>query len=156
VWYQLPLGLAVPNLFALRIDLQWHNLFDTESSPPAPPAPDNFDFRNGRTVDGSFNDLSKPWMGMAQTRFGRNAPLAQTYGETEPAIYEPNPRLISRELLARREFLPAESVNVLLPAWLQFMVHDWLSHGVNDTTSPKYHFPVPPGDDWKTPEMTVL
>ena len=30
VWYRLPLGLAVPNLFALRIDLQWHNLFDTE------------------------------------------------------------------------------------------------------------------------------
>ena len=42
-------------------------------------------------------------------RFGRNAPLAQTFGETPPALYDPNPRLISRKLLARGEFVPATS-----------------------------------------------
>ena len=75
-------------------------------------------------------------MGMADTRFGRNAPLPHTFGESPPGLYEPNPRVVSRELLARRDFVPAPTVNVLLAAWLQFMVHDWLSHGFNDRTRP--------------------
>jgi Animal haem peroxidase len=69
---------------------------------------------------------------------------------------EPNPRVISRDLLARREFIPAPTVNVLLAAWLQFMVHDWLSHGFNDRDRPPHSFPVPPGDDWPKREMTIL
>jgi hypothetical protein len=32
VWYRLPFPLAVTNLLALRIDLRWRNLFDTESA----------------------------------------------------------------------------------------------------------------------------
>jgi hypothetical protein len=156
VWYRLPLALAVANLLALRIDLRWRNLFNTETAPPNPvPSPD-FDIRHCRNADGSFNDLSVGWMGMADTRFGRNAPLPQTFGEKPPGLYEPNPRVISRDLLARRSFVPAETVSVLLPAWLQFMVHDWLSHGVNDKASPPLGFPVPEGDDWPKPEMTVL
>jgi Animal haem peroxidase len=156
VWYRLPFPLAVVNLLALRIDLRWRNLFDTETAPPDPPLPQNFDIRHCRTADGTFNDLSKTWMGMADARFGRNAPLSQTFGEQPPSLYEPNPRVISRELLSRREFVPATTVNVFLAAWLQFMVHDWLSHGVNDTQSPPLRFPVPKGDDWPTPEMTIL
>jgi hypothetical protein len=156
VWYQLPFPLAVINLLALRIDLRWRNLFDTETAPPSPPIPADFDIRRCRTPDGTFNDLSKTWMGMANARFGRNAPLAQTFGEQPPRLYEPNPRAISRELLARREFVPAKTVNLFLAAWLQFMVHDWLSHGVNDTQSPPLRFPVPEGDDWPTREMTIL
>jgi hypothetical protein len=155
VWHRLPFVLSVANLAALRIDLRRRNLFDTETSPPDPAPPGDFDVRHCRTADGSFNDLSKPWMGMVGTRFGRNAPLAQTFGETPPALYDPNPRLISRELLARGEFLPATTVNVLLPAWLQFMVHDWLSHGVNDKVNPPLCFDVPEGDDWPTPQMTI-
>ncbi len=156
VWYQLPFPLAVINLLALRIDLRWRNLFDTETAPPSTPIPADFDIRRCRTVDGTFNDLSKTWMGMANARFGRNAPLAQTYGEQPPRLYEPNPRVISRELLARREFVPATTVNLFLAAWLQFMVHDWLSHGANDTQNPPLRFPVPEGDDWPTREMTIL
>jgi hypothetical protein len=95
-------------------------------------------------------------MGMANARFGRNAPLPQTFGEQPPRLYEPNPRVISRELLARTNFIPATTVNLFLAAWLQFMVHDWLSHGVNDTQSPALRFPVPEGDDWPKPEMTIL
>jgi hypothetical protein len=156
VWYRLPSPLAVINLLALRVDLRWRNLFDTETAPPDPPVPDGFDIRHCRTADGSFNDLSKTWMGMANTRFGRNAPLAQTFGEQPPGLYEPNPRVVSREVLARTNFIPATTVNLFLAAWLQFMVHDWLSHGVNDTQSPPLRFPVPENDDWPKPEMTIL
>jgi len=156
VWYRLPFPIAVVNLVSLRVDLRWRNLFDTETAPPDPAPPGDFDIRHCRTVDGTFNDLSKTWMGMANARFGRNAPLPQTYGEQPPSLYEPNPRLVSRELLARRDFVPATTVNVLLPAWLQFMVHDWLSHGVNDKQSPPWRFPVPEGDDWPQKEMTIL
>jgi heme peroxidase len=155
VWYRLPFPLAVINLLALRIDLRWRNLFDVETTPLNPQPPPNFDFRHCRTADGSFNDLSKGWMGMAGTRFARNAPLPQTFGENPPDLYDPNPRVISRELLARGDFVPATTVNVLLGAWLQFMVHDWLSHGINDAVSPPLCFPVPQGDDWPKPEMTI-
>ena len=156
VWHRLPFPVAVVNLLSLRVDLRWRNLFDTETAPPNPVPPRDFDVRDCRTADGTFNDLSKTWMGMTNARFGRNAPLPQTFGEQPPNLYEPNPRVISRELLARGKFIPAETVNVLLAAWLQFMVHDWLSHGVNDTQSPPWHFPVPVGDDWPTREMTIL
>ena len=156
VWYRLPLPIAVVNLLSLRVDLRWRNLFDTETAPPDPPIPPDFDIRRCRTADGTFNDLSKTWMGMADARFGRNAPLPQTYGEQPPSLYDPNPRVVSRELLARRDFVPATTVNVLLAAWLQFMVHDWLSHGVNDTQSPPWRFPVPEGDDWPQKDMTIL
>ena len=156
VWFHLPVPLAVMNLVALRVDLRRLNLFDTETAPRDPAPPADFDIRHTRTADGSFNDLTQTWMGMANTRFGRNAPIAETFGETPPRLYEPNPRVISRELLARGEFIPATSVNVLLPAWLQFMVHDWLSHGLNDKNAPPMCVPLPPSDDWPRPELTVL
>src|SRR3977135_349692 len=77
VWHRLPFVLSVANLAALRIDLRRRNLFDTETSPPDQALPGDFDVRHCRTTDGSFNDLSKTWMGMAQIRFGR-APLAHS------------------------------------------------------------------------------
>jgi hypothetical protein len=156
VWYRLPFPLAVLNLVSIRADMREHNLYDTETSPPpTPPRPDGHDVRQFRTFDGSYNDLAKPWMGQVETRFGRNVPIPETHGEKEPALYEPNPRLVSSRLLSRKEFVPATSVNVLLPAWLQFMVHDWLSHGRNVKENP-HRFPVPAGDDWNRPEMTIL
>jgi hypothetical protein len=155
VWYRLPFPLAVLNLVSIRADMREHNLYDTETSPPTPSRPDGHDVRQFRTFDGSYNDLAKPWMGQVETRFGRNVPIPETHGEKEPALYEPNPRLVSSRLLSRKEFVPATSVNVLLPAWLQFMVHDWLSHGRNVKENP-YRFPVPAGDDWNRPEMTIL
>ena len=95
-------------------------------------------------------------MGMAGTRFGRNAPLPMTFGEQPPGLYEPNVRLVSSRLMARQSFVPATTLNMLVPAWLQFMVHDWLTHGRNDTQSPPHRIPTPPGDDWPGPEMTIL
>jgi hypothetical protein len=79
VWHRLlPFVLSVANLAALRSDLRRRNLFDTETSPPDQALPGDFDVRHCRTADGSFNNLSKTWMGMAQMRFGRNAPLAHS------------------------------------------------------------------------------
>jgi hypothetical protein len=113
-------------------------------------------FANAGRSTAHSTTYRKPGWAWPNTRFGRNAPLAQTYGEQPPRLYEPNPRAISRELLARREFVPATTVNLFLAAWLQFMVHDWLSHGANDTQNPPLRFPVPEGDDWPTREMTIL
>ena len=45
---------------------------------------------------------------------------------------EPSPREVSRRLLTRDPFLPATSVNTLAASWLQFMIHDWFTHGEGD------------------------
>ncbi len=155
-WYRLPAPIAVLNLIGLRTNLRLHNLYDTETKRPEVAPPEGFDVRHFRTPDGSYNDLSQPSMGMAGTRFGRNAPLPMTFGEQPPGLYEPNVRLVSSRLMARQSFVPATTLNMLVPAWLQFMVHDWLTHGRNDTQNPPHRIPTPPGDDWPGPEMTIL
>src|SRR3712207_7700942 len=95
-------------------------------------------------------------MGMAGTRFGRNVPLPETFGEAEPALMSPSPRLVAKRLLAREEFVPASTLNLLAAAWLQFMVHDWFSHGPNDKEAPHLRVPLPEEDDWFEDPMTVL
>jgi len=153
VWHKWPFIIAIPTLAGLRVTLRWNNLFSTETAPPQVPA--LADVRGHRTADGAFNSLDQPWMGMAGARFGRNVPINETFGETA-RLLEPNPRRISNELLARREFIPVPYLNVLVSAWLQFMVHDWLSHGVNDTVRPPYEVPIADGDAWETKPMTIL
>ncbi len=154
VWFKWPFLVALPSLAGIRVIMRWHNLFDTETSPPrvAPPQPD---VRGARTADGSYNGLDLPWMGMAGARFGRNVPINETFGEEAPNLLEPNPRRISNELLARREFAAVPYLNVLVSAWLQFMVHDWLSHGENQRSDP-YEIPVGAGDPWPRKPMTIL
>jgi hypothetical protein len=101
-----------------------------------------------RTADGTHNDLSHPTMGSAGTRFGRNVPLQYTHQEPAHSILEPNPRLVSRELLTRERFIPATSLNVLAAAWLQFMIRDWFSHGKSPKENP-FQIPVRDDDPWK-------
>lgn len=156
VWYRLPFLLAMPTLVGHRVNMRQHNLADTERDPALLKPLGGASPRDQRTADGSFNDLGCPWMGMARARFGRNVPVSDTYGEQPPDLYEPNPRLVSRDLLARRSFAPVPYLNALVPAWLQFMVHDWLSHGGGDTNKPPHSLPLPPGDDWSAPAMTIL
>ena len=153
-WYRLPFPLAVANLVAIRTNMRQRNLYNTETTTPAAPPPDHID-RSARTADGSYNDLAEPWMGMMGTRFGRNVPIAETHGEQAPGLYEPNPRKISNDLMARREFTPATTLNVFVPAWLQFMVHDWLSHGANDPAEPRHRIPLPDGDDWPSKDGKI-
>lgn len=143
------------NLAVIRSDLRQHNLFDTETNRKALPKPEG-DIRKRRTTDGRFNDLSHPEMGAYKTRFGRNAPLDMTYGEKEEGqLLDPNPRLIANELMTRHTFQPATSLNVIAAAWLQFMVHDWFSHGPNDRSRDMIKIPRPEGDDWPNDPMLV-
>ena len=114
VWYRLPFLLAMPTIVGHRVNMREHNLLDTERDPSLLHPHGEAKPRDQRTADGSYNDLGCPWMGMAGARFGRNVPIADTYGEQPPELYEPNPRLVSRELLARADFVPVPHLNVLV------------------------------------------
>jgi hypothetical protein len=147
-WYRMPFLLSILNLLSLQRDLRRRNLHG--GADPTVTAPDagETDVRTMRTADGSYNDLADPAMGMKGTRFGRNVPLKFAYGEQPDTLLQPNPRVVSNELLARRAFLPVPHLNLLTAAWLQFMTHDWFSHGDNDPARP-IDVPLPPGDSWE-------
>jgi hypothetical protein len=68
-------------------------------------------------------------MGATDQRFGRNFPREQTFPEAEPGLLEPSPREISNRVMARGQFIPARTLNLLAGAWIQFQTHDWFSHG---------------------------
>ena len=141
-WHKLPLVLGVLTLAGLRKRLRDRNLYDTSSVPTAPRGtsakrtePASVDYLATRTADGTYNDLGNPMMGSHNTRFGRNVPLEYTAPENDWAILNsPNPRIVSRELLTRDVFRPAETLNLLAAAWIQFMVRDWFSHGEGTMT----------------------
>jgi hypothetical protein len=129
-WHRLPVPLGLLNLEAFRHVLRKQNLFDTEmreappSVRPVPPTAPDEQSRVSRTVDGSSNDLSAPTMGAVGSAFGRN--LRPDY---RPDLFDqPNPVVVSQQLLQREQFLPARSLNLLAAAWIQFQVHDWVSH----------------------------
>lgn len=154
-WYKLPqvAGLAV--LVGVRNVLRKKNLFDTNLAPTtgaAPVAPFEERFLTDRTADGSYNDLSDPAMGRAGARFGRNVPLEKAWPEPEPDIMEPNPRVVSRELLTRHELIAAPSCNAIVSAWLQFMIRDWFSHGKGD---PNRMWRIEIADDDDFPERPL-
>jgi len=153
-WDKLPKPLGIVTLIGLRTKLREQNLYDTGRGETPDPAPDDGHHLTARTIDGTYNDLGSPTMGAIGARFGRNVPLAKTYREPDDSILEPNPRLISRELLTRDEFKPASIVNLLAGAWLQFEVHDWFSHGKNEDASP-WLVELEPDDDWYERPMRI-
>ncbi|WP_299047690.1 peroxidase family protein [uncultured Tateyamaria sp.] len=152
VWFRWNFVAALAIILGHRENLRRDNLIDMEVDPPKPPEVD--DPVNFRTADGSFNDLGQPWMGMAGARFGRNVAMDASFGETGDTLMTPSPRLVSNKLMKRKSFVPVPHLNVLAAAWIQFMVHDWLSHGKNDKTRPM-EIPLPEGDDWGD-KMEVL
>jgi hypothetical protein len=158
-WDKLPslLGLAV--LAGIRNRLRQKNLYDMSTAAPTIPTPDpvadNENYLTSRSPDGTFNDLSNPRMGSVGTRFGRNFPIEHNYPEPEPAILIPNPRTVSRELLTRHQFAPATTLNVLAAAWLQFMIHDWFSHGTSPKENP-WKLRLKDDDTWHENPMVVL
>jgi hypothetical protein len=157
-WDKLPLAWGLAVLIGVRNILRQRNLHDPSAVVPivnGPQAPARTPGHLvGRSVDGSHNDLDHPEMGMAGARFGRNIPLEAVRPVTREELMEPNPREVSRRLLTRSPFLPATSVNTLAAAWLQFMIHDWFTHGVSDT-SRLVDVPLPPGDDWPENPMRI-
>ena len=146
-WHRLPVQVSLLNLQAFRQVLRRRNLLDTEvrEAPPAaraaPPEPDETT-RIWRTFNGTFNDLSEPTMGAAlASTFGRNLPL-----DYRPHLFnEPNPIVVSRELLHREVFQPARSLNLLAASWIQFQVHDWVSHARHPLGHRDVAVPLPPG-----------
>jgi Animal haem peroxidase len=157
-WSKLPTLTGLLVLAGIRIRLRQRNLEDTSNLPStkAPtPLPKGDSHLVARTADGSYNDLEEPGMGRAGARFGRNVPNGATVLPSEAAILTPNPRVVSLRLLTREKFIPATSLNLLAAAWLQFNVHDWLSHGKNQKNDP-WQIDVPPGDDWPYQPMTIL
>jgi hypothetical protein len=155
-WYELPRLLAMPKLVEIRNQLRQENLHDTEE-PPEPrqevPANLNPELREGRTIDGTYNDLHFPKMGSCGRRFGRNVPLEHTFPDTAN-LMNPSPRVVSRELMTRHEFQPATILNLLAAAWIQFMVHDWFVHK-RSAMADGIDIPLAPGDDWSDGTMRV-
>lgn len=148
-WHRLPAPLGLLTLMGLRAAMRSDNLHDPyPGEVDAPPAPRRkpAEYLTVRTVDGSYNDLCAPSMGMAGTRFGRNLAPESARAELPPRLFDPNPRTVSTQLLRRTRFMPARTLNVLAAAWLQFQVHDWFCHGTN--TARMIELPRPGGDDW--------
>lgn len=157
-WHTLPrvFGLAV--LVGVRNTLRRENLHDTgpasgrPGGPPPPPTPEQL---TTRMPDGTYNDLTNPWTGMAGSRFGRNVPLGRTWPEPAPAILEPSPREVSRALMTRSELIPATTVNALVAPWLQFMIRDWFSHGRSAPDEP-WEIELTPDDPWPDRPMRIF
>jgi hypothetical protein len=129
-WYEHPsLVMQLKALSSLRDDLRTNNLFEGDGLRPKEDLGEaTEEVRRARTPDGIWNDLDDPWMGAKGTGFGRNVPLAKTVTDTK-RLLDPDPRVVSRRLMARDEFKPAGIVNALAAAWLQFENHNWFFHG---------------------------
>ncbi|WXC44643.1 hypothetical protein QX201_004378 [Fusarium graminearum] len=160
-WHKLPTWFAVFNLLALRYELREENLHDT--SPNADfqgtdkcPMSDS-KFVSSRDSDGLYNDLKQPKMGCAGMRFGRNVPRKYTKPPTEQELLTPNPRVISEKILARPEgqFRPAEIVNLLAAAWIQFQVHDWAQHFLVTNDDKDIDIPLHNKDKWTEQSMKI-
>jgi 2,4-dienoyl-CoA reductase-like NADH-dependent reductase (Old Yellow Enzyme family) len=154
-WFERPRLAAMGELVDIRDELREKNLHDTEEPPlQKQEIPANLDpaIREARTVDGTHNDLAYPKMGAAGCRFGRNVPLQHTFPDTANLLV-PNPRVVSRELMTRHEFIPATILNLMAASWIQFMVHDWFVH--KNSTTDAHQIPIEPGDDWGQPHIKV-
>jgi hypothetical protein len=156
-WSTLPTVGGLVTLVGVRNTLRAKNLYDTgvpevtnENPLPTHPNVDEW-----RTPDGTSNDLKCPFMGSAGTRFGRNAPLSETWQEPMPGVMNPSPRVVSRELMTRETFTPATTLNLLAASWLQFQIRDWFSHGRSVKEEP-WMIPLADNDTWPEPDMKVL
>lgn len=152
------LGIAAGllTLAAERSELLKNNMFDLEDYPKLNRAiVCDERSKTARTEDGTCNILENPAEGSVYVRFGRNVNPTYTAGETEAnGLLSPNPREVSNTLLARGEFKPAPSLNFIAASWIQFMVHDWVDHGPNQTTNP-IKVPLPSGDAMGTGYLDV-
>lgn len=96
---------------------------------------------NFRMEDGSCNDLENPHVGAAGVAFGRNVAPEYIDQNAKENLMTPNPSLVSKEFFTRDEFKPVPFLNMIAAVWIQFMNHDWLTHGPNATKNP-YKVPV--------------
>ncbi len=157
-WHRLPTWISVANLAALRQDLRetsLHSVPEPMGCPYARKLEGSYpSCLTARTSDGSYNDLGSPRMGSSGARFGRNVPISEARADPMPALMTPSPRLVSNRLLARGEFKPATTLNLLAAAWIQFMTHDWFSHGAPDPAR-AFEIPLDADDPWEGGKMAV-
>jgi hypothetical protein len=156
-WYKKNLISALLELSNIRDQLYKNNIFSTYMTPPESRACTEHD-QSARSADGMCNDFEQPWMGGAHTRFDRAVPLNEVHAETpSTGLLEPDPRLVSRVLLTREKFKPVENLNLLAATWIQFMVHDWVSHGENnDNLKKAYFLPIAKDDPFGQDFMVML
>jgi len=157
-WDRLPTPVGLGVLAGLRHTLRRRNLHDTDAlatSNAPQPAPADESYRYQRTSDGSWNDLDHAAMGMSGSRFGRNVPLSSVTPVTTDNVLDPNPREVSRRLMTRDRLDAVEGANSLVAAWLQFMIHDWFSHGTSPQDDP-WVVELAAADDWYERPMTIL
>jgi len=149
-WYRLPHLIALLNLSLLRHQLRKENLIDREPVEPnpqatQPTAPTLEGLWDKRSFDGTENDLSVSDMGRQGAVFGRNL----TPDPRPSDVKTPNPVTVSKQLLYRKQFIPATSLNVLAAAWIQFQVHDWVQHSRLSPGKRDIEVPMPDGLTWK-------
>ena len=96
------------------------------------------DFRadHYRSADGTCNDVDYPFAGASGVAFGRNIPPEMIDHDAKEKLMEPNPRVVSEQFFTRDEFKPVPFLNMLAASWIQFMNHDWLTHGRNEESKP--------------------
>lgn len=183
-WHRQSTYPGLLSLLAIRTRLRFYNLTDTSTIAHAETGdgttPDNGS-RRTRSADGTFNDTARPRMGAAGTRFGRNVPLWGGGKDEPPDLMTPSPREVSRRLLApltadtpwldelrsvhaaagmttdfsaRLGRSGAPIINLLSAAWIQFMIHDWVSHGSNRREEP-FAVPLADGDPWPRDPMLI-
>lgn len=134
-WYRKRSFAGVLTLAYMREKLNEHNLRSTYPDgvrvgfqPLGLPVPDGV--THFRTADGTWNNLADPKEGAAGTRFARNVADPAIRPADATALLSPNPRLVSRVLLTRKQ--PMQEVpflNLLAASWIQFQTHDWINHG---------------------------
>lgn len=156
-WYENPsLLLQVKSLLDERKDLREKNLFEGANIRPdnGLPAEAPQEAVEARTPDGTYNDLGGcPYMGARATGFGRNVPIEKTI-VNKKRLLDPDPRVISRTLMARDTFKPAGILNALGAAWLQFENHNWFFHG-DGVPGRNIEIPLQEGDDFPENPMKI-
>jgi hypothetical protein len=156
-WERLPPPLGLLVIFGVRTVLRERNLFDPETLPAVnrpPVGPSDPVDLDTRTVDGTYNDLSQPSMGMAGSRFGRNMPIDRKF-ESASTLLDPNPRDVSRALMTQETFQPAAGANALVAAWLQFMIRGGFSHGTSPKDDP-FEVELEDDDPWPQRPMLIM
>lgn len=89
-----------------------------------------------RSADGTCYLPETPFVGAANVAFGRNVPVEFIDHDAAEKLHTPNPVAVSKTFFTREEFKPVPFLNMLAASWIQFMNHDWLSHGKNLETNP--------------------
>lgn len=89
-----------------------------------------------RSADGTCYDPNRPLAGAAGVAFGRNVEPKFIDKNASKNLMTPNPKQVSDVFFTRDEFKPVPFLNMLAAVWIQFMNHDWLTHGKNMDANP--------------------